>query len=107
MKKYLLSAGALVLLAAMLFGCGMKNVSEHPGGIITDPTDVMPTIIPEPSMTSPTENSGATGAADPSRYTEPTHTVPDGTTGTEPSGATAGTDPTDAPAGKGRASSRW
>lgn len=38
MKKYLCGAAAMVLLATMLFGCGMRNVSDHPGGMITDPT---------------------------------------------------------------------
>ncbi len=38
MKKYLSGAAAMVLLATMLFGCGMRNVSDHPGGVITDPT---------------------------------------------------------------------
>ena len=92
MKKYLFSAAALVLLATMLFGCGMKNVSEQPNGKVTEPTATTPTIIPEPTLTMPTDGTAPAtdNGTDPSRHTETTHTVPDGTTGTNPSERTAG-----------------
>ena len=60
MKKYICGAAAMLLAATLLFGCGQSNVSSHPGGKITEPTAVMPTIIPEPTMTS--ESTHATNA---------------------------------------------
>lgn len=87
MKKLICSAVALMMAATMFVGCGRRNVSNHSGGMITEPTTVVPTIIPEPTMTNPMPTM-----TEPRVTTEPTHTttegnreteitIPDGTTG--------------------------
>ncbi len=92
MKKYICGATALLLAATLLFGCGNGNVSNQPGGRITDPTSITPTIIPEPTMTSETNHSANAGTnpttqanGDNTLTTEMTTPFPDGTTGTEDS----------------------
>lgn len=92
MKKYICGATALLLAAMLLFGCGKSNVSDQPNGRITDPTSVMPTIIPEPTMTTETTHSAnaatnptTTTNGDTTLTTEMTAPFPDGTTGTEDS----------------------
>lgn len=59
MKKYFATALALLLAASLFTGCGCtnRNVSDHPGGIITDPTTVAPSTNPIPTMTTPPEPS--------------------------------------------------
>lgn len=54
MKKYICTAMALLMAASLFVGCGCtnRNVSDHPGGRITDPTAV---TSPIPTMTTPTE----------------------------------------------------
>ncbi len=88
MKKYICGAAGLLLAATMLFGCGKSNVSEHPNGMITAPTSITPTMIPEPSMTAPTTQANSSSpstheTAEPSHSTETTGSVPSGTSGTE------------------------
>lgn len=75
MKRYICAAMALVMIAALFTGCGCtnRNVSNDPNGQITQPSTMMPTVIPEPSTTHAT--------------TEPTHMT------TEPTRETAMTDP--------------
>lgn len=88
MKKYICGASALLLAATLLFGCGKSNVSSHPGGRITEPTAVMPTIIPEPTMTS--ESTHATNPATrPSEDTShtPEMTIPFSSGTTDPEDA--------------------
>lgn len=80
MKKYICAVLALLMLATIFVGCGKRNVSDHPGGMITDPTEEMPTIIPEPTMTEST-------MTEPSRVTDPTGSS------TKPTEETAMTDP--------------
>ena len=53
MKKYICTAMALLMAASLFVGCGCtnRNVSDHPGGRITDPTTA---TNPMPTMTEPT-----------------------------------------------------
>ena len=71
MKKYICTALTLLLAASLFVGCGCtnRNVSDHPGGKITDPTGA---TSPIPTMTEPATHE----TARPS--TAPTHenTVP-------------------------------
>lgn len=79
MKRYLSIAMAVLLMAGVFTGCGCmdRNVSSHPGGMITEET-TRPTIMPEPTATHAT-------TAPTEHRTEPTTTtdatIP-GTTGT-------------------------
>ena len=110
MKKHLYTAMALVLAASLFTGCGCtnRNVSDHPNGLITDPTTM--TTNPMPTMTTPPENTTL-----PHRETTaPTHaaTEPmttDATMDTE--GTTDGTGetgmmPTDGTHGRARSNGR-
>ncbi len=103
MKKYICGAAALLLAATMLFGCGRGNVSDHPNGRITDPTVEMPTIIPEPTMTTDSTHSttetthpatshttetthpATNPATDSTMMPEMTDILPEGSVGTEES----------------------
>ena len=51
MKKYFAFALAYLLAASLLTACG--NVSDHPGGRITAPTEASRPIDPMPTMTIP------------------------------------------------------
>lgn len=54
MKKYICAALAVVVMATMFVGCGRRNVSDHPGGMITEATEHRPTATnPMPTMTEP------------------------------------------------------
>lgn len=66
MKRIVSLALALAMLSAVLTGCGCmdRTVSEHPSGVITDPT-TMPTILPTPTATHQPEESSLPRATDP------------------------------------------
>lgn len=87
MKKILSLALAVTLLSALFTGCGCAaNVSDHPGGMITEE----PTVMPQPTATHATEPK-QTHATEPKATTLPRPTdetgessmptMPDGTTG--------------------------
>ena len=102
MKKYICTALALLIAASVFVGCGCtnRNVSNQPGGMITDPTTV-PTTNPMPTKTTPPEDTTV-----PHRETtSPTHAttepamtdMTDATVDTQPgTGTTEGTMPSDA-----------
>lgn len=91
MKKYLCTALALVMAAALFVGCGCtnRNVSDHPGGIITDPTGN--TTNPMPTMTTPTEVTTMPTTLPTTEATMPSTGLPNGTEGI---GSMDGTDGT-------------
>lgn len=104
MKKYILTAFALLMAVSMMTGCGCsnRNVSDQPGGMITDPTNIPATTNPMPTMTTPPEDTTrpteSHPATMPSRHTEPSmETEIPGVTGqtdsSAPSGATEATIP--------------
>lgn len=107
MKKYICTALALVMAASLFVGCGCtnRNVSDHPGGKITDPTTAatnpMPTMTTPPeestrATTAPTQESTlpSTGETNGTDSTNGTGIMPDtsemmpGTTGDTPDGTT-------------------
>ena len=56
MKQILSLALVLALTAALLTGCGCAaNVSDHPGGMITEEPTTRPTVMPSPTATHATE----------------------------------------------------
>ena len=76
MKRIMSLTLALALMAALFTGCGCSaNVSDHPGGMITNST-TEPSIMPHPT---------ATHATEPRETTLPRPTAPTGTTA-EPTG---------------------
>lgn len=57
MKKILSFALVVTLMAALFTGCGCAaNVSDHPGGMITEE----PTVMPRPTATHTTEPKATT-----------------------------------------------
>lgn len=96
MKRILSLALALALTAALFTGCGCAaNVSDHPGGMITDST-TEPSIMPHPTATH------ATDPRDTEATTRPSATDDTGMTG-ENSTPTGTTDATVDPRTRGRA----
>jgi hypothetical protein len=93
MKQILSLALVLALTAALLTGCGCSaNVSDHPGGMITEEPTTRPTIMPSPT---------ATHATEPRETTLPAMTDPTDSTGnTGDMGSTGQTGDT-GPAGEG------
>lgn len=71
MKQIIGLALALTMLTAALTGCGCmdRTVSEHPGGMITDPT-TKPTVLPTPTATHQPEATTLPRATDPSGSTD-------------------------------------
>ena len=79
MKQFLSLTLALALTAALFTGCGCtaSNVSNHPGGMITEES----TVMPHPTATHATEPRETTLP----HMTEPSATtLPRATEGTEP-----------------------
>ena len=73
MKRIASLALALALTAALFTGCGCAaNVSNHPGGMITEET-TRPTVMPTPTATHET-----------TRPTETTHATMPTVTGSDP-----------------------
>ena len=55
MKKILSLALVVAVAAALFTGCGCEaNVSDHPGGMITEES-TRPTVMPRPAATHATE----------------------------------------------------
>ena len=64
MKQILSLALVLALTAALLTGCGCTaNVSDHPGGMITEEPTTRPTVMPSPTATHATEPKETTPPA--------------------------------------------
>ena len=108
MKKYLYTAMALVLAASLFTGCGCtnRNVSDHPNGLITDPTTM--TTNPMPTMTTPPENTTIPHretTAPTHAATEPMTTDATIETGTGDTGATDDTGMMPSDGARGRAHS--
>ena len=82
MKKFLSLTLAAALTLAMLAACGCSaNVSDHPGGMITEETATRPTVMPSPT---------ATHSTGPRETTRPHMTDPTGSTGNTASTGTTG-----------------
>lgn len=69
MKRILSLVLAAAMMAAVFTGCGCmdRNVSSHPGGMITEET-TRPTVMPHPTAThstEPRETTLPTVATDP------------------------------------------
>lgn len=93
MKKYICAALAVVMMATMFVGCGRRNVSDHPGGMITEATEHRPATNPMPTMTEPA-TTHATQPSTTHATSEPTNETTHNTTGpvTDATGASHPTD---------------
>ena len=71
MKRIVSCALCAALVAALFTGCGCmdRNISTHPGGMITEE----PTILPHPTATH--ETTTPTHATHPAEPTAPTGTM--------------------------------
>lgn len=94
MRKYFTGAIALALVAAMMTGCGRRNVSNNTDGMITDPATTaatMPSTDTAPiATTQPQTSTGETilpGNGDPTNETEHTNAT-EQTNGTDQGGST-------------------
>lgn len=98
MRKFLCGAMAFALAAAVLTGCGRRNVSNNKDGMVTEPTATtaatMPSTDTQPSVTTqPHESTAETihpGNGNPTDATE--HTTEHNTEGTATTEATTGTE---------------
>ena len=74
MKQIVSLTLALAMAAALFTGCGCAaNVSDHPGGMITEESPTRPSIMPTPTATHET-----------TRPTETTHATMPTVTGSDP-----------------------
>lgn len=95
MKKILSLVLVVAVTAALFTGCGCAaNVSDHPGGMITEEA----TIMPHPTATHATEPRATTlphGTDETGESSMPTGetTMPDGTTGESSAPTDATIDP--------------
>lgn len=115
MKKYICTALALLMAASLFVGCGCtnRNVSDHPGGKITEPTTIVPTTNPMPTMTTPPNET--TRATEETRHetTAPTHgatehtVVPDHTGATGATGSITDSTGSTTHSDNSRSASRW
>lgn len=82
MKKYICAALAFAMIAGMFAGCGRGNVSDHPGGMITESTAPAATTNPMPTMTEPM-TTHATVPTMPHGTDESQNTIPNSTDSTD------------------------
>ena len=117
MKRTIIIAMALTLMASLFVGCGCQNVSDRVDGMITEATGLLPSMTTDPTRDTSRPTQPSTEATRTTDSTNPTtdfSRAPDNVNGgtnnwmdpTETTDNTASSAPTDMTRSRNRMDSR-
>lgn len=117
MKRTIIIAMALTLMASLFVGCGCQNVSDRVDGMITEATELLPSMTTDPTRDTSRPTQPSTAATRPTDGRNPTTDssgLPDNGNGgagdwmdpTETTNNAAGSAPTDMTRSRNRMDSR-